>query len=636
MLKSGGHHPGFRGFVPTARLCLERVGLEDFEIYVFEDRDVGGFEDDGGRQTGVVGFDPAAEAEAPVVAGSESGELPLRARSAEVVAAAAGEFEKFVGHDRAECVLPLILGMIDAVAVTGEAGHGVPAAGNERTAEDVGGHERNLRWNNENTKHETLQIVDCRLPIYCGGVEDPARIDQEYVWHPFTQMKEWSDPANPPLVIVEAEGSELVDADGKRYLDGNASIWTNIHGHRDPDLDVALQEQLGRLAHCSALGLANEPAARLAQELVESLGQGGELGVAGQWAGGHKVFYSDDGSTAIEAGLKMIHQARVQRGEAGRTTLLSLASAYHGDTIGAMSIGHSPVFHCTYKELLFESQEVMRPVCYRCPYNRAPPEKGEEARKTRSCQWECLGKLEEKCHQAGESLSALVIEPRVQGPGGMAMMPEGYLKQAADVCRSQGAWLMLDEVMTGFGRTGTLFACQKEEVVPDLMALGKGMTGGYLPMAATLAADEIYQAFIGDYEEQKTFYHGHSYTGNPLGAAVARASLKKLREGGLARAEALADQLAHQSRRLWELDNVGEVRQEGTILAVELVEDFLTARAYDPTLRMGNRVCMKAREFGLLTRPIGDVIVLMLPLSTTGAQVELAIGALDRAIRVSD
>jgi adenosylmethionine-8-amino-7-oxononanoate aminotransferase len=494
------------------------------------------------------------------------------------------------------------------------------------------------------------------LLIYFFKVSDAAKIDQQFVWHPFTQMKEWTDPENPPLVIVEAEGSELIDSHGNRYLDGNASIWTNIHGHRDPDLDAALKEQCEKLAHCSALGLANEPAAYLAQDLVQVLSQSQPLHRSassrspspipsgqGRSEGhesdnrqlkvdSHKVFFSDDGSTAIEAGLKMIHQARVQRGEEERMKLISLGSAYHGDTIGAMSVGHSPVFHRTYKELLFDTEEVMRPVCYRCPYNRAQPEKGAEARKTRKCQWECVGKLREKVDREPEVVSALVLEPRVQGPGGMAMMPDGYLQQASDICREKGVWLMLDEVMTGFGRTGAVFACQKEGVVPDLMALGKGMTGGYLPMAATLVAEEIYNAFLGDFEDQRTFYHGHSYTGNPLGAAVARASLDKLRKTGLERARNLARWLEKEAARFWELENVGEVRQEGTILAIELVEDFATAKPFSPKRRMGHKVCMRAREHGLLTRPIGDVIVLMMPYSTTERQVENAVDALYRAI----
>lgn len=471
-------------------------------------------------------------------------------------------------------------------------------------------------------------------------MSDAARIDQQYVWHPFTPMREWTAPGNPPLVIARAEGAELIDEEGNRYLDGNASIWTNVHGHGVAELTEALTAQLRELAHCSALGLANAPAAFLARDLVEALGQGCELRVAGDGADsrpltgeGYKVFYSDDGSTAVEAGLKMMHQARVQRGESPkRSKLISLGSSYHGDTIGAMSAGHSPLFHRTYKDLLFETEEVMRPVCYRCPYNRARPEKGAEARRTRRCHWECLDQLDEVLDREGDSVSALVLEPRVQGPGGMAMMPDGYLKGAAERCRDRGIWLMLDEVMTGFGRTGSLFACQKEAVIPDVLALGKGMTGGLFPMAATLASREIYDAFLGDYEEMKTFFHGHSYTGNPLGAALSRKNLERLQERGLQEARQLGEWLDSASRTLWEVPHVGEVRREGTILAVELVEEFASARPFPWQKRVGHHVCLAARSYGLITRPIGDVLVLMLPFCATQKQVERAVRALVSAI----
>ena len=297
-----------------------------------------------------------------------------------------------------------------------------------------------------------------------------ADLDRAHVWHPFTQMREWNDPAHAPVVIVEGRGAILKAEDGCEFLDGNSSIWTNLHGHRRAEIDGAIRAQLGRIAHSSFLGLTNDMAARLARELVEvtRLPE-------------HKVFYSDDGSTAMEAALKMVYQARVQRGEEKRTTFISFASGYHGDTIGAMSAGHSAVFHAAYKPLLFETREVMSPACYRCPFNRAEPVRGTDARLSRKCNWECAGHLTSALDGLGDSAAAVVIEPRVQGAAGMRMHPHGYLERAATACRERGVWLVLDEVMTGFGRTGKMFACEHENVTPDLIALAKGLTGGPSP-----------------------------------------------------------------------------------------------------------------------------------------------------------
>ncbi|MEJ0000717.1 MAG: adenosylmethionine--8-amino-7-oxononanoate transaminase [Verrucomicrobiota bacterium] len=450
----------------------------------------------------------------------------------------------------------------------------------------------------------------------------PAELDRAHVWHPFTQMRDWNDPAHAPVVIVEGHGAVLRAEDGREYLDGNASIWTNLHGHRRPEIDAAIRAQLDRIAHSSFLGLTNDVAPPLARELLEAAA-----------LPEHKVFLSDDGSTAMEAALKMVHQARVQRGETARTTFLSLGSAYHGDTIGAMSAGHSPVFHAAYKPLLFETREVMSPACYRCPFNRARPQRGADARLSRQCEWECLGKLNEALDGLGGAASALVMEPLVQGAAGMKMHPAGYLRQAAAACRERGVWLVLDEVMTGFGRTGPMFAFQKEEIEPDAVALAKGLTGGYLPLAATLAAREIFDAFLGDYAELKTFFHGHSYTGNALGCAAARASLKIFADEATLEGNAvLAKKLARLLERLWEHPHVGDVRQEGLIAGIELVRDFSTREPFDFAQRIGHRVCEAAHAHGLLTRPIGDVLVLMPPYCTTDAQLEQMVEALWRGL----
>ena len=444
--------------------------------------------------------------------------------------------------------------------------------------------------------------------------------DRRYVWHPFTQMREWTQ--SEPVVIVEAEGVWLRDIEGRAYIDGNSSIWTNLHGHRRPELDDALREQLSRVAHTSFLGLTNDAAAAYARELIHAFS--GDSG-----AGGYRVFFSDDGSTAIEAGLKMMHQARQQRGEGHRTEYISLASGYHGDTVGAMSLGHSGTFHQPFRNLLFTAHEVVQPACYRCPYNRGAPERGLDARLTRKCHWECVGEVERKLEQLDGAASAFIAEPIVQGAGGMGMQPSGYLARVAELCRAKGVWLMLDEVLTGFGRVGPLFGAEKESVRGDVTALGKGITGGYLPLGATIASGEIYDAFLGEYLEFKTFFHGHSYSGNQLGTAVARASLKLLHTiHDATRRDTVARQLRDGAQRFWQHPHVGDVRCEGGICAIELVEEFATRKPFPPGRRIGFRVCQAARQHGLLTRNIGDVLVMIPPFCISQAEIEKAFDAL--------
>ncbi len=452
----------------------------------------------------------------------------------------------------------------------------------------------------------------------------PADLDKKYLWHPFTQMQDWCAPGAEPIVIVEGQGAILRDDQGREYVDGNSSIWTNLHGHRHPKMDAALRAQLDKIAHSSFLGLTNEVAPLLAKMLVELMQADDK---------NYRVFLSDDGSTAIEAGLKMILQARDQRGETHRKNFVSLSQGYHGDTIGAMSLGHSKFFHRPFSSVLFPTREVPAPACYRCPHNRAKPERGADARTTRKCNWECLNDLRTVLDQQPETTAAFVLEPLVQGAAGMLMHPSGYLKQAAAMCAERGIWLMLDEVMTGFGRTGAMFACEREQVQPDVIALAKSLTGGYLPLAATIATGEIFDAFLGDYSEFKTFFHGHSYSGNPLGCAAAIASLELLAD------EKVQQTIVHRANRLrektqlfWTHPNVGDVRQEGLICAIELVADFATRKPFPMEDRLGARICEAARKYGLLTRPIGNVLVLMPPYCITEPQLDQAVDALWRAL----
>jgi adenosylmethionine-8-amino-7-oxononanoate transaminase len=453
-----------------------------------------------------------------------------------------------------------------------------------------------------------------------------AQLDRKYVWHPFTQMRDWL--RREPIVIAAGRGAVLIDTKGREYLDANSSIWTNLHGHRQPAIDAALKRQLGKIAHSSALGLASGPASLLAAQLIR-------LASPSPRQKPRRVFFSDDGSTAMEAALKMAYEFARRSGQSRKPRFLSLASAYHGDTVGAVSLGHIDRFHRAYRGLLFQTDSVMAPFCYRCPFNRARPERAD-ARLGRKCQWECAGLLERKFSaqkKKGRPYAAFVFEPLIQGAAGMVPQPEGWLQRAADMARGHGALLVADEVMTGFCRTGPMFACQKESVSPDLMALAKGMTGGYLPMAATLASAAVFDAFLGDYAECKTFFHGHSYTANQLGSAAALASLRLLQSSASVRARReLQKVLGDSLQSLWRLPAVGDIRQVGLIAGVELVRNWRTRQPYPWRERVGIRVCEALARRGVLTRPAGNVIVLMPPYCATPAQIRRMVSALAESV----
>ena len=500
-----------------------------------------------------------------------------------------------------------------------------------------------------------------------------AQLDRQFVWHPFTQMRDWLK--REPMVIVAGKGAVLRDVHGREYLDANSSIWTNLHGHNHPKLNAAIRRQLGKIAHSSALGLANEPASLLAGKLVKAANRidDSNSNRAHKSKIGNqnfaKVFFSDDGSTALEVALKLAYEfTRRLRGRSlGRTSsraapprFLSLAGAYHGDTVGAVALGHIDLFHRSYAGLLFKSDQVMAPYCYRCPFNRAKPERAD-AREYRKCHWECVGKVEQKFSaqkKKGNAYAAFVFEPLMQGAAGMIPQPSGWLRQTADIARAHGALLIADEVMTGFGRTGTvaavcdrrsssggfsdghrpslqqnLFASHHEGVQPDFLCLAKGLTGGYLPMAATLTTGKIFEAFLGRYEEFKTFFHGHSYTANQLGAATALANLDILQGAESVHArQRLETALREYLQMLWSLPNVGDIRQVGLIAGIELVINWRTREPFALRERAGIRVCEAMARRGVLTRPIGNVIVLMPPYVTTRAQVRRMVEVLRQAI----
>ncbi len=490
-----------------------------------------------------------------------------------------------------------------------------------------------------------------------------AELDHRHVWHPFTQMKDWL--AREPIVITHGKGAVLRDVKGREYLDANSSIWTNLHGHNHPKLNAALAKQLKKIAHSSALGFANEPASLLAAALVNATGRQGDKETGGRRAQVSKsprlpvllskVFFSDDGSTALEVALKLAYQFAKRARGLKKPKFLSLDGAYHGDTVGAVSLGHIDLFHKSYGGLLFKSDQAMSPYCYRCPFNRAKPER-DDARKYRKCGWECVQKVEQKFtaqKKRGEPYAAFVFEPLMQGAAGMIPQPSGWLKQVTDLAHAHGAQLIADEVMTGFGRTGVtchitektiapilkaphetkLFATTRVGIPVDYLCLAKGLTGGYLPMAATLTTQEVFDAFLGNYDEFKTFFHGHSYTGNQLGAAAGLASLELLRTEKSVRARAeLQRVLDEELKTLWSLPHVGDIRQVGLIVGVELVHDWRTREPFALHERAGVRVCKAMAKRGVLTRPIGNVIVLMPPYCTTKAQARRMVSALRESV----
>ncbi len=467
-----------------------------------------------------------------------------------------------------------------------------------------------------------------------------AQLDHAHVWHPFTQMRDWLK--REPIVITSGKGAVLRDIHGKKYLDANASIWTNLHGHQHPKINASIARQLNKISHSSALGFANEPASLLAGKLVGAANFKPNIKDSKL----EKVFFSDDGSTALEVALKLAYQYTLRtRGQKSKPRFLSLDGAYHGDTIGATSLGHIDLFHKAYGGMLFPTDKVMSPYCYRCPFNKAKPER-TDARTSRKCSWECVSLLEKKFSaqkKKGNPYAAFVFEPLMQGAAGMIPQPSDWLSQVTEIARSHGALLIADEVMTGFGRTnsalktknskpGWLFAGQEENVQTDFLCLAKGLTGGYLPMAATLTTKKVFNAFLGEYAEFKTFFHGHSFTGNQLGAAAALASLEILqtKESVLQRAR-LQQWLREELQTLWALPNVGDIRQVGLVAGIELVKNWRTREPFALRERAGIRVCEAMAKRGVLTRPIGNVIPLFPPYCTTRTQLQTMVRALREA-----
>ena len=433
--------------------------------------------------------------------------------------------------------------------------------------------------------------------------------DRHHVWHAFTQMQEYE-----PLLIERGAGAWLIDVDGNRYLDGSASMWCNVHGHRHPRLDAALTAQMAKVAHTTNLGLSNPVTVEFARRLAEVAPPGLD-----------RIFFSDDGSTAIEAALKMAFQFWRQTSPARpeKTRFIAIDEAYHGDTLGAVGVGGVDRFTAMFAPLTFA------PI--RLPPPGLPGGSGRPASAAAA-----LAHLEAVLTAHGHEIAAIVLEPLVQMAGGILVQPSGYLQGVRDLSRRHGVLLILDEVATGFGRTGTMFACEQEGVVPDFLCLAKGLTAGYLPMAATLTHGCIWEAFLGSHAEQRAFYHGHTYGGNPLAAAVGLASLEIFRdEQVLAALQPKIARLAEHATRLGGLDHVGGVRQCGFVLGLDLVADKATGRRYPWQEQRGRRACEAARAHAAILRPLGDTVVIMPPLCITAAELDQLTGACEAGIRAA-
>lgn len=416
-------------------------------------------------------------------------------------------------------------------------------------------------------------------------------LDKQYLWHPFTQMQDWEKET--PLIIERGEGNWLIDIHGNKYLDGISSLWVTVHGHRKKEIDDAIKAQIDKISHSTLLGLSNVPAVELARELI---------GIAPPNL--KKVFYSDSGSTSVEIALKMAFQYWQQKKSKNqKTKFLTFNNAYHGDTIGSVSLGGIDLFHQIYKPLLFHTIQAN------------------------------FENAIDKINQHGSELAAVVLEPVMQGAAGMLTQPEGFLRKLRKACDDNNVLLIFDEVATGFGRTGKMFACEHEGVWPDLMCVAKGITGGYLPLAATLTTDEVYRGFCADFKEFKTFFHGHTYTGNPLACAAALANLEIFKkEKTLEKLQFKIARLTAGLNEIKKLPHVGEIRQRGFMVGIELLQDVKKKVPYPLEKRVGHGVIMEARAHGLILRPLGNVIVLMPPLGLTDKELEFLLEGTAKSI----
>ncbi len=439
-----------------------------------------------------------------------------------------------------------------------------------------------------------------------------AALDHEHVWHPFTPMRQWRQ--SEPIIIDAAEGDELIDTMGRRYIDGVSSLWCNVHGHRVPEIDAAIRAQLDRVAHSTLLGLGSTPSIEFAARLVQaaqSLAQSRESRRLPPRPPLTRVFYSDSGATATELAIKMAVGFHHHSGRPQRTTIIAFRGAYHGDTVGAMSVGYCETFHRPFETLTFRTVFSPAPDVTSAPEAQDIDWPWHDEALRRVGRDRCLAQFDEALDAHGDTVAAVMIEPLVQGAAGMVTHPEGFLSGVAQLCAARGVPLIADEVAVGFCRTGTLFACEQEGAVPDILCLAKGISGGYLPLAATLCTDRIEQAFEGEPWEHKTLYHGHTYTGNALACAAALTNLDLIeRRGTCAAVQRNAAIMAEALGELRDHPHVGDVRQRGVMAGIDLVASRRPRRAFDVKPRLGHAVCAAARPRGLIIRPLGDTVIL--------------------------
>ena len=424
--------------------------------------------------------------------------------------------------------------------------------------------------------------------------------DLDYIWHPFTQMKEYKE--DEPIVIEDSDGVYLIDSDGNRYIDGVSSLWVNIHGHKVKKIDEAIKKQIDKIAHSTLLGVTNPSAAILAKKLIDIVPEGLK-----------KIFYSSDGASAVEVALKMAFQYWLLKNKPNKQKFVSLKDGYHGDTLGAVSVGGIDIFHSTYKPLLFKSFQISS-------YDSSD---------------RMVKELEKILNEKSDEIAALIIEPYVQTAGGIKVAKEGYLKDVRNICNNYDVLLIIDEVATGFGRTGEMFACDHDKVTPDILVLGKGLTSGYLPLSATITTQDIFDTFLGDYEELKTFFHGHSYSGNPLSCATAIANLEIFdEEKTISKVKKTIKILEDELKEFKGLKHVSDIRNKGLMAGIDLKKDSNKNIAYELKERIGKKICDLARKEGVLIRPLGDTIVIMPPISINQKELKKLTKSIYKCIKI--
>lgn len=458
-----------------------------------------------------------------------------------------------------------------------------------------------------------LTIINIRFTIRGVGKQmsntyDLIEKSKKYLWLPFTQMKDYE---KDPLIIESGEGIKVKDINGKEYYDGYSSLWLNVHGHKKAEIDEAIKNQLNKISHSTLLGASNVPATELAEKLVQITPEGLD-----------RVFYSDSGAEAVEIALKIAFQYWHNQGKMKKQRFVTMTNGYHGDTVGAISVGAVDIFHTMYHPLMFDSYKVPFPNVYR-----------HESDDPDVVRVECLNALRKTFELHHEEIAAMIIEAMVQGAGGMNVMPPGYLKGVEQLCKEFNILLIVDEVATGFGRTGEMFAVNHEDVTPDIMTIAKGITGGYLPIAATMTTEAVFKPFYADYTELKTLFHGHSFTGNQLGCAAALANIDLFeKEDIVENVKRKSDYLASELQELRELKHVGDVRQLGFMVGIELVQNKESKESYPWADRIGYYTTLKMRELGMLSRPLGDVVVFMPPLAATEEDIKAMIKIIKMAI----